>query len=147
MDDQYVARRVEQALKKANGDMAVAQRLIERLCAFDAELMQRLVSPYLPGIIARTVSPDAAPKRAPAKPSAPKAARVMPKMENAGGPAGAPDLPTEALDAVIGRMAEHIGETKSPKGMTALVQPAVKTTCSPRHLEAVQTLVSAYSGR
>lgn len=146
MADQYISRRVEQAIRKANGDINVAQGLIQRLCDYDPELMKRLVTPYLPGIIAKTMSPTATPSRGQTRRAipGPTARSARPQARRT---ARKPDISAEAFDAVVDQMAEHIGETKAPIGMTALIQPTVKSPCSPRHLEAVQTLVSAFNGR
>ena len=146
MEDRYVARRVDQALEKCGGDRARAHRLLVKLCATDRQLAQRLTAPYLPGIVARAMEGPAG------RPSGPGKAGRAAGPGKAGRGAGKarrpePELPDKALDAVVGQLAEHIGETKAPRGMTALVTPAVKTRCSPSHLKAVHTLIGAYSNR
>lgn len=144
MADQYVERRIKQVIRKANGDINVAEHLLRRLCEFDSELMRRLVSPYLPGIVARTLSP----------------AQAKPTRRKTGGPTGRSaifrrrrdplkrssraDLSDMALDAVVGKMAQQIGETRNPRGMTALVKPAEKPVCSSRHVQAVEALIKSY---
>lgn len=143
MADQYVDRRVQQVIRKANGNVAVAERLLQRLCEFDDELMKRLVLPYLPGIVARTISP-ADTNRQKKKGRRGKSEKAIIRAQNASRGVGDSDLTDKALDAVVGQMAQQIGETKSPRGMTALVRPVEKTACSPGHLKAVQALISSY---
>lgn len=145
MADQYVDRRIKQVIRKANGDKAVAQHLLQRLCEFDSELMKRMVSPYLPGIVARTLSP------APGKAARRKAGNGRPAIvRRRGDPlkhSPSADISDRALDAVVGQMAQQIGETRNPRGMTALVQPTEKPVCSTRHVKAVEALIKSYEER
>ncbi|MEM1398346.1 MAG: hypothetical protein AAGF58_00620 [Pseudomonadota bacterium] len=143
MADQYIARRVEQVLRKANGDVAVAERLLQRLCEFDRELMRRLVTPYLPGIVARTLDTDGSKKDQPKRPKR-RASNGKPPRSRRTAQRQAANLSAQALDAVVGQMAQQIGETKSPRGMTALVRPSEKPKASDRHLKAVQHLIDSY---
>jgi len=143
MADQYVDRRVQQVIRKANGDMAVAERLLQRLCEFDGELMRRLALPYLPGIISRTLSPSDRPRQRP-KGKRSKVDKPVVRSRNAHKRTSNAAISDQALDAVIGQMAQQIGETKVPHGMTALVRPVEKSVCSPGHMKAVQALISSY---
>ncbi len=144
MADQYVERRVKQVIRKANGDKSVAEHLLRRLCEFDGELMKRLVTPYLPGIVARTLSPaeDTVSQR---KSGAQKGrSAIVRRRRDPLQRKNSENISDVALDAVVGKMAQHIGETRNPRGMTALVRPAEKPVCSPRHVQAVQALIKSY---
>ena len=119
---EYVAGRVRAALAEAKGNASAARRILIAECGRDARLMRGLVAPYLPGIVAHAVgqSSDEA-----AKPS---------KAE----------LPANVLETVVGRLGKAIGETRLPRGMTALTEPPSRPAAGARHQEAIRQLADAY---
>ena len=48
------------------------------------------------------------------------------------------------MDTVLGRLGKTIGETRQPRGMTALVEPPSRPAAGSRHQDAIRKLADAY---
>lgn len=129
LDGSYLTARVKEALDKSSGDVKAARRLLARWAAGDHRLLQELVGPFLPGIIAHTVGGGVEPHR------------VVPMRRRRKASALTPD----ALDQVVGALGEKIGTTHQPAGMTALTNPAKPTPAGAGHERSVRALAVAFA--
>ena len=119
---EYVAGRVGAALAEAKGNVSTARQLLIAECGRDPRLMRGLVAPYLPGIVAHAIGRSADAKRT----------------------SKAAELPANALDTVLGQLGKAIGETRLPRGMTALTETPSRPEAGPRHRDAIRQLADAY---
>ena len=90
-----------------------------------ARLLRGLAGPYLQGMIAHAVSQSAEP------PETKKSA----------------DLPAKALETVVGQLGKAIGETRLPRGMTALTEPPSRPQAGERHQDAIRQMADAYKSK
>ena len=119
---EYVAGRVRSALAEAKGNPSAARQILIAECARDPSLMHGLVAPYLPGIVAHAVSRSS--------------------TDDKSSPAAS--LTANALDTVVGQLGKAIGETRLPRGMTALTEPPSRPEAGERHQDAIRQLADAY---
>ncbi len=119
---EYVAGRVRSALAEAKGNVSTARQMLIAECGRDPRLMRGLVGPYLPGIVAHAIGRSAK-------------ARAAPRTAQ---------LPADALDTVLGQLGRAIGETRLPRGMTALTEPPSRPEAGARHQDAIRQLADAY---
>ena len=119
---EYVAGRVGVALAEAKGNVSTARQLLIAECGRDPRLMHGLVAPFLPGIVSHAIDQSAKSNKAP------KAA----------------ELPANALDTVVGQLGKAIGETRLPRGMTALTETPSRPKAGPRHQDAIRQMADAY---
>ncbi len=119
---EYVAGRVGAVLAEAKGNVSTARQLLIAECLRDSQLMQGLVAPYLPGIVSHAIDRSAKSKTT----------------------KSASELPANALDTVVGQLGKAIGETRLPRGMTALTEPPSRPAAGTRHQEAIRQLADAY---
>ena len=119
---EYVTGRVGAALAEAKGSVSAARQLLIAECARDPRLMHGLVAPYLPGIVSQAIDRSAKSKKTKT----------------------APELPANALDTVVGQLGKAIGETRLPRGMTALTETPSRPEAGPRHQEAIRQMADAY---
>ena len=122
---EYVAGRVQAALAEAKGSTAAARRILLAECARDARLLRGLAGPYLQGMIAHAVSQSAEP----------------PETKKSG------ELPDKALETVVGQLGKAIGETRLPRGMTALTEPPSRPQAGERHQDAIRQMADAYKSK
>ena len=118
----YVAGRVSAALAEAKGNAAAARQMLIAECGRDTRLLQGLVASYLPGIVAHAVN---------------RAGEARPKRRKA-------ELPADALETVVGQLGKAIGETRLPRGMTALIDPPSRPAAGTRHQDALRQLADSY---
>ena len=119
---EYVAGRVGAALAEAKGNVSSARQLLIAECGRDPRLMRGLVAPFLPGIVSHAISRSTDTKKT----------------------GKAAELPATALDTVIGQLGRAIGETRLPRGMTALTETPSRPEAGPRHQDAIRQLADAY---
>ena len=119
---EFVAGRVRAALAEAKGNAAAARQILIAECGRDARLLRGLVASYLPGIVAHAVE---------------RSAKAKPKRRKTA-------LTEGALETVVGQLGKAIGETRLPRGMTALVEPPSRPAAGARHQDAIRQLADAY---
>lgn len=122
---EYVAGRVQAALAEAKGSTAAARRILLSECARDARLLRGLTGPYLQGIIAHAVGRSGTPQKSDSS----------------------AELPAKALETVVGQLGKAIGETRLPRGMTALTEPPSRPQAGVRHQDAIRQLADAYKSK
>lgn len=122
---EYVAERVGAALAEARGNAGEAQRLLIAQCARDGRLLRGLVMPYLQGIVAHAVG------RAGASGSRAGTERAV-------------EIPSTAMDTVVGQLGRAIGETRLPRGMTALTESPSRPAAGTRHQDAIRRIADSY---
>src|SRR3546814_9074174 len=100
-DAAYVSAKVSEAVARAEGEPAAAQRLLIAWCSRDDRLLRGLVAPFIQGIVAHAVQ----------------------KTESAAADPGPRRLSSKALDDVVGQMGRSTGAKTPPRGLTALITP------------------------
>lgn len=129
----HVDAAVRKALAAADGEPARAQRLLARWAAADPKLMAGLARPFLAGITAHAV------QRITGQPVAP------PTRAGAAGPRRSAQLTPEAFDAVVGRLEQAIGTSRTPQGMSALVRAPQPTRAGTGHEKTMRALAVTYA--
>jgi len=125
MTDRPVDSRIRDLLREAGGDRSRAARALARQAARDPALLAALAGPYLDGIAAHAVG------------------RVA-KGQGAREPAQKA-LTAEAMDAVVGRLGRRIGLSRSPEGLTALIDAPQPTRAGAQHEKTVRALAAVYA--
>src|SRR3546814_19672744 len=100
-DAAYVSAKVSEAVARAEGEPAAAQRLLIAWCSRDDRLLRGLVAPFIQGIVAHAVQ----------------------KTESAAADPGPRRLRSKALAHVVGQLARRSGPQSPPLGQTALPPP------------------------
>ena len=129
VEGSYLTAKVTEALDKSSGDVKAARRLLARWAAGDHRLLQELVGPFLPGIIAHTIRNNRQPHG------------IVPMRRRRRSSALTPD----ALEQVVGALGEKIGTTRQPAGMTALTNPAKPTPAGAGHERSMRALAVAFA--
>lgn len=119
--------KVKAALVKAGGDQAAAQRLIIATCARDPALLASLTAPFLKGIVSHAI------QRA-IKDTRPRGKRRMAR----------PKLDSDAMDKVVGMLGQRVGMARTPRGMSALVDPPKPAKAGSKHGDALRQLAASY---
>ncbi|MGP1394232.1 MAG: hypothetical protein ACTS3R_01835 [Inquilinaceae bacterium] len=119
--------KVKAALVKAGGDQAAAQRLIIAACARDPALLASLTAPFLKGIVSHAIQ------------RAIKDTRPQGKRRTA-----RPRLDSDAMDRVVGMLGQQVGMARSPRGMSALIDPPQPAKAGSEHGDALRQLAASY---
>src|SRR3546814_14035118 len=95
-DAAYVSAKVSEAVARAEGEPAAAQRLLIAWCSRDDRLLRGLVAPFIQGLVAHAV----------------------PKTESAHADPGPRRLSRSAPDHARGQLGRAPGATSPPRGRT-----------------------------
>ena len=136
-DDRYLMTRVSEALLRAGGDRALAQKVLLDEAARDQRLLNAMVAPYLPNIANRVVQ-RVCDRVKPPEARRERAAEPVRRLRRTG-------LSPTDMDTIVGQLGSRIGEAAAPGGLEALLRPAVRPKASAQHADSIRQLAVAFA--
>ena len=136
-----VTEEIAIALSKVGNDPQAAQRLLVRQCQFDDDLLRGLAEPHLKSIVAHAIARHLKATKARAEAIAGERQTQAAAAKRTGRA-----LSDGSLDAVIGHLGRSIGQSKEPRGVTALIRPTDgPPKAGARHEKTMRLLAKVYA--